>query len=154
MEPNLLKPSLQENASALYIYNINNFFYVAFFGGIIPTMVLMRENAIELKISKKTILLMLLTGIGVLVFEAVAVALQISEILTFDRRTLRWILRGITIIYFLIYYWIQKPTYQQCMMFGGKEIPLFKPAVKWVLVGMVIETFLIMVVGVIGEILL
>ena len=94
MEENLFKPTIQEGQfEATKSYDINKLFYVAFFGGILATIIVSTRNAKWLKITKQTINLLIGIGIGLLlvkVFLSVAVLLfyLTEKVLNISKRIL------------------------------------------------------------------
>lgn len=153
MDPSLYEPSLQEETVyTMRPYNIHRLFYVAFFAGIIPTMVLCRESALELKLPKKTIHWMLALGVVFLLGRAALVGAVSIGALTLARTTTKWIARGLNLLYYLVYYLFMRQAYTQCMMFGGEDKPMLKTALIWYVAGIVLELILYTAAGLLGAV--
>lgn len=140
MEQEIFQPSLQENVNyRTQSFDIGKIFYVAFFGGVIPTVVLGTKNAKWLGIDKKWIYLMIGLGAAILTVKAIVTGMIVEGYLDFDRRMLRWIFKGASILLYLGYYGMMKQKFQQHTILGGTTKPILKEAVIWILIGIVIE---------------
>lgn len=144
MSSELFQPSLKnQNFEDIETYDIHKLFYVAFFGGIIPTSVLCSKNAKGLKLNRKIISFMVVLSILILLAKVIFVGLMTSHYITVNTRYSRWIFRVINVIFYLIYYRFMKPGFNMHIFDGGETKPLLKDAIKWILIGIVIEFVLL-----------
>ena len=151
MEENLFKPSIQEGQfEATKSYDINKLFYVAFFGGILATIIVSTRNAKWLKITKQTINLLIGIGIGLLlvkVFLSVAVSNNLILFSTPENlRYLRWGFRILALLLYFGYFQVMKQKYQKHHMLGGQDEPLLKDAVIIIIIASIIE-FVLLLIG-------
>ena len=144
MTDELFKPSLEnEEPIKIETYDIGKLFYVAFFGGIIPTVVLGTINAKGLRISKNITNILATIGILILLAKVVIVGLVVSGSMTLDNRSLRWIFRIVAVALYLVYFRIMKPKFEQHMFLGGEVKPLLKHAIIWMVIGVMVELILL-----------
>ena len=154
MDENLFKPTIQEGQfEATKSYDINKLFYVAFFGGILETIIVSTRNAKWLKISKQTINLLIGVGIGswiVKVFLSVAVLNNLILFSTSENlRYLRWGFRILALLLYFLYFQVIKQKYQKHLMLGGQDEPLLKDAVIIIIIASIVEFVLLLIVKVI-----
>lgn len=147
MSENIYQPSLKsEDYNETASYDIAKLFYVAFFGGVIPTVVLGTKNARGLKLDK--IITGLMIGIGVVILAAKIVLVSLMNVRYFaaDSRYIRWIYRGVCVLLYLGYYWAMKQRFKQHLVTVGTTKPLLKDAIIWIIVGSVAE-FILLIAG-------
>lgn len=150
MNEELFKSSLdKENSRITRSYNITKLFYIAFFGGIVPTVVLGTINARWLNIKKSYINLMIALGIAIFIGKFIIIGLIISNHLNLDRRTAQLLFKGLSILVYLIYYNLLKEKYQQHIVIQGSVESILRPAFLWVFIGMIIEISIAFIEGVI-----
>lgn len=148
MREDIFKASLNNDSSSItQIYDINRFFYVAFFGGIIPTIVLGTKNLRWLKINKKLSNLFIAIGIIILLSKVTVACLILGKFLVFNRRYLSRSYKIATVILYLGYYAVMKQKFKQHLFLGGQIKPLLKDSIQWIIIGIIIEAFLILVGG-------
>lgn len=140
MDKDLFQASLNDEAEeGLQSYNISKLFYVAFFGGIIPTLALSTKNAKSLRLDRVFINLMIVLGIGVIIIKAVVVGIYAAGAITINSSIIRNIFRGAALVYYLMYYMKMKPHFYQFVITGGEYKPLLKDALIWIAIGIVVE---------------
>jgi hypothetical protein len=147
MSQDLYRPSLnEENSKCTITYPIDNFFYVAFFGGVIPLVVLGTRNARWLKIDKWIQYVLIGLGIVILLSKIAIVSLVSQKVLVIESRYIKYSYKIASVLLYLLYYDVMKKKFRQHMLFGDEE-PLFIEALVWILVGAVVESILLMVGG-------
>lgn len=145
MNEELFRPSLSdEDNEDIESYNINQLYIVTFLGGVIPTIVLGTKNFQSLKLSKK--LASLLFGAGLIVLFAKIIIYGLASIghINVDSTQLRWGYRIASIILYFTYYMLMRDKYRLHMMVGGHQKPLVNDAIKWIIIGNVIEMVLLL----------
>lgn len=143
----LFKPTLTEdNTISMESYNIKSLFYVAFFGGVIPTIWLGTKNAKLLNIDKKKINLLIATGIIFLSIKMLVIWMSFSGLLIVSRRIITWTYRGLTLILYLGYYLGMKKEYDQHVFFGGKIRSMGKEWILPFVVGIIVEFTLVLII--------
>ncbi|WP_043931135.1 hypothetical protein [Bacillus sp. EB01] len=140
----LFQPSLQDGWSKTKSYDINHFFLVAFFGGPIPMMVLGSRNAKWLNVPKQHIYLLVAIGVVVQIFNLVMFYMYSNDAFAEGNRMPRLSMQILSILLFFLYKFVLNKPYQQHMRTDGEILPLFKPALLWILIGAGIQ-FAIMV---------
>jgi hypothetical protein len=151
MKENIFKPTIQETQfKATKSYNINNLFYVSFFGGILATIIISTRNAKWLKISKQTINLLISIGIAllflkILLSSAVFNNLFISHT-SENLRYLRWGFRILALLLYYAYFQVMKQSYRKHIMLGGQDEPLLKYAIILIIIASIIE-FILLLIG-------
>lgn len=140
MSNDLFEPSLtRENYREIKTYQISRLFYVAFFGGVIPAVVLGSRNAKWLRIDKKMIGLMMLLGVAILFSKAVFAGLAAVNYIQYEAQTIRWVYHIACVLLYLGYYFLMKEKFQRHIMTGGEVQPLLKDAIIWSAAGMLVE---------------
>ncbi|MFZ5988579.1 MAG: hypothetical protein ACOYWZ_15840 [Bacillota bacterium] len=143
MNEELFQPSLSDgNDKETETYDIGKLFYVAFFGGIVPTVVLSSVCARGLKLKSTVINLMITAGVLVLIVNVFIAGLFVAGYITIEKTYLRWIFRIVTVLLYLGFYKIMSPKYKQHIVFGGETKPLLRDAIIWIIAGNIIQFFL------------
>lgn len=136
----LLRPSLKKSEEyKTKSYDITNFFYLSFFGGILPTLILGTQNAKWLRANKTFTYVLLFMGIVVILLKAIVMSLAAKEMLSYDPSTLRWGARIIAVLFGFAYYRLLKPKYKQHQTFYGETITMWKWAIFWIIVSILVE---------------
>lgn len=154
MDQDLLNPSLdEESVQKLESYRLYRMWYVAFFGGVIGTMILATRNALWLKVSINKIKLLIALGILILIGEMTLLAWALDGPLTadsivalnqrIDRQMVKWVHRLIPIGLFSLYYFIMKPKYQEFLITRDDFKPLLGDAIIWCLIGGILELIIV-----------
>lgn len=148
MEENIFKPTIEEGRfEPTKSYNIHNLFYVAFFGGILATIILSARNAKWLKISKESFNLLLVFGIGLFIIEIFISSSVLNNLIVFsgpnDRRYLRWAFRLLALLLYFVYFQMMKQSYRKHSMLGGQNEPLLKDAIIVIIIAVIIEVILV-----------
>lgn len=148
VQEDLLHPSLDNQGwERPETYDIGKLVYVAFFGGLIPTVILSAENARNLKVDKKYIQLMTIAGLLVFLIKVGmtwSLAADGNQALM-SSQEIRWGFRIANLLVFLGFYWLMKGRFQRLVMTGGAQIvPLFKKAVLWSMAGALIESVVLL----------
>lgn len=135
MSEELFQPSLKAGDLQAKSYDIGKLLYVAFFGGVLPTVVLGALNARWLRVEKKLINLMI--GVGVIAFlaEMIMWGVLLKGYVSFQNRSFRWIFRAAALLIYLGFYRILKPKFQQHLLTEGEIKPLLKDAIVWSVIG-------------------
>lgn len=128
-----------DNNDKLRSYNSTNLFYVAFFGGIIPTIALNYQNAKWLRLNKKIVNYMAILGVAVLVLKAMIVSLKLEGYIFLSDREIRWGYKIITVSIYVIYQKIFENRNRLFQIIGEEKEPILRDAVKWWLIGAFIE---------------
>lgn len=145
----LFQPSLNDEWQETKSYDISKLFYVSFFGGIIPTIVLGTKNARWLNISKKYINVLLFFGIGILLAKFVAYSYLYAINLDQEySRELKTIYKLGSILLFGAYYKILKTNYKRHIALFGTTKPILKDSLIWIGIAIVIE-FILLIGGVV-----
>lgn len=148
MADELFQPSLISNEDmSLKTYDISKLFFVAFFGGLIPTVVLGTKNAKWLRLEKKYISIMLAFGGVLLLTKVIATGMLVAHLIQVSTRTLRLIFRVGSILVFLGYNYLMKNKVRQHQVLNGTFEPMLGEAVKWTVIGIIIETGLFALSG-------
>lgn len=151
MNEEVFKSSLNsEDSYGTSSYDISKLFYVAFWGGIVSTIVLGTMNARWLRIDKKVINFLLALGALALIAKIVVYGSLMNWDVAMDslrevggKRELRWGFKAVSIGVFLIYYYAMKQKFQQHLVIEGEIKPLLKDAILWIILGGIIEAIFI-----------
>ena len=135
----LFTPSLKEDDEKISTYDINKFFYVAFFGGVIPLVGLATITAKKFKIEKRTIAFLAAAGILLLLAKYYIVFTIYNHQPIMDDRILSWMYKGASCLLYLAYYKIMKEKFTIHVSYGGEVKPIFSHALAWVFVGALVE---------------
>lgn len=139
----LYQPSLQQGWTETKSYDISRLFLVAFFGGAVPLMIMGGLNAKWLNVPKKSTYPLIAIGILLIIAKFVLFAGLEQGTLTFDDSFLRYGYKIGCVLLFLLYSSLLKKPFQQHMMTVGTTLPMLKPALLWMLLGVIVE-FVIM----------
>lgn len=142
----LYQPSLKEGWKETKSYDINNFFLVAFFGGVIPLLVLGTKNATWLKVSKKVIYSLIALGILLLAMKFTFVYFVTNGTIEMDNRMIRYGYKIGCVLLYLLYRKVLKQPFQQHMITVDQTLPILKPALLWIMVGIIVEIILLSLV--------
>ena len=144
----LFESSLKrDDYSELKTYDISKLFYVAFLGGIIPTIVLGTKNANWLRVDKKKIGFLVILGVIVLFFKVILCSMVVAHYIEMSSRAIRWVYRVACLLFFLGYYFVMKDNLNQHKITSGDFQPILKDAVKWIIIGIASELILLSVGG-------
>lgn len=149
MEENILEPSLDDAQwEQTRSYNISKLFYVAFFGGIIPTIITSAKNAKWLKVDKKIINTVIGLGIVLLLLKVIAISAMLNGFLISMeyKRYLRWGSRLAAVLLYLLSFKVMKEKYRKHIILGGEDEPLLKDAIVYIVIGIIIE-FVLLLLG-------
>ena len=148
MSEDLFQPSLKHGEyEETKSYNISRIFYIAFFGGVIPTVALGTKNAKWLKVDNKIIALMMALG-GLILFSKIIVAgLYTAKVLAVSSSVIKWSYRGATLLLYMGYYFLMRQKFQQHVVLGGKIEPILKDTVIWIIVAIAVEAVLLVLGG-------
>lgn len=148
MTEDLFQPSLkQDNDRELKTYDISKLFYVAFFGGVVPTIALGTQNAKWLRIDKKLITLMIILGHLLLFSKVIVASLLLGEYIEVSTRTIRWIYKVGSLLLYMGYYSLMKNKFKQLIITNGNLQPMLKDAIKWIVIGIIVEVILLSLGG-------
>lgn len=151
MDKDIFKPSLKEDGiRKTDTYDIRKLFYVAFFGGTIPITILGVRNSRWLGVKKGFVTAFYLIGALILVSKIFVVALYMGDALEISSRNIRLGVRVADVLLYAFMYMVMNPKYKMHLMTGGEEQPLFKNALKWIIIGIVAELALLSAGGFIG----
>ncbi|NMC56615.1 MAG: hypothetical protein GYA50_05285 [Eubacteriaceae bacterium] len=151
MSEELFKPTLSEER-ATKTYDISKLYYVAFFGGVIPTVILGAKNARWLGIDKKKIILMIALGAIVLISQIIALKIFIAHPSDMDTRSnikiISIIYQGASLLLSYIYYNLMQKNFKMHIMTGGETEPMLKEAIIWTIISTVIVSLIFIYIGV------
>lgn len=146
MNNELLTPSLDnDEIQKLKSYDISQLFIVAFFGGIIPTVILGYINMKWLKINKKVIVLSIILGVLLLASKVCLVTLYYTEVIDLTQRSVRLISKIGAVVLYGFYYLLMKSKFRLYQLFYNETEPLLKPAIKWIIFGIIVEVIFLSV---------
>jgi hypothetical protein len=149
----LFTASLSEEDEKVEIHDIRRLFYVAFFGGIIPLVGLAAKLARQLKVDRKTIMLLAALGAVILIGKyAIAFTLFDGQPIM-DRRTLSWIYKAGSCLLYLACYKVMKEKFAIHIGLGGEIKPILWDALAWILAGTLAEAGIAMFVSWLASIL-
>jgi hypothetical protein len=135
----LLQPTLSANSKMITkSYEISNLFYVAFFGGIIPLLVLGGRNARWLRVDEKMVKILVGIGIAILVSKFLlvfSIALLGLEV----KGSYKIISKASSVLLFFAFYHVMKAKFQQYQILVGETQPLLKDGIIWSAIGMLVE---------------
>ena len=141
----LYQSSLDKGWQDTKSFDINKLLLVAFFGGIIPLIVLGWRNAKWLQISIKKLYPLIAIGIILLVGAFLLAQAALEGNVPFSTREVRYGYKiGIVLLYLYLKSILNKP-FQQHMVINGETEPLLKTAIIWTLIGGIIETVLLVI---------
>ncbi|RHW32827.1 hypothetical protein D1B31_21000 [Neobacillus notoginsengisoli] len=139
----LFQPSLKDGWSKTKSYDINHFFLVAFIGGPIPMMVLGTRNAKWLHVPKLRIYLLITISVLVQIVNLVMFYMYTNDAFAEGNRMPRFSMQILSILLFFLYKFVLNKPFQQHLLTDGETQPLFKPALLWILIGVVIKLAII-----------
>ncbi len=150
MQEELFKPSLSYDSEKMETktYDIRKILYVAFFGGVIPTVALGTKNSKWLGINKKIVYALICAGVLILATKMVVVSMFYSKFINVDRRVINLGYKGLSLLLYLAYYRCFKLSFNKHTFLGGETTPILKDAIIWILIGIVTEAALLYFVGV------
>ncbi|MDF2606801.1 MAG: hypothetical protein K0S34_996 [Bacillales bacterium] len=144
----LFQPSLEEGWNETKTYDINRLFYVAFFGGTIPTIILGTRNAKWLNIPKNHINLLIFIGVLLTIVDFILIYLYASGFIPQDsKQFIKLGIQFLAIILFFLYRFALIKPFQQHMVTNGEVIPILKPAILWVLFGAICKSIVIIMIA-------
>lgn len=142
----LFQPSLKDGWSKTKSFDINHFFLVAFFGGPIPMMVLGTRNAKWLHVPKLHIYLLITVSVLVQIFNLSMFYMYTNDAFAEGNRMPRYSMQILSVLLFFLYKFMMNKPFQQHLLTDGEIQPLFKPAMLWILIGVVIKLAIIVAV--------
>ena len=141
----LYQSSLDKGWQDSKSFDINKLFLVAFFGGIIPLIVLGRRNANWLHVPTKKLYPLIAISIVLVVSKFLLVHAALEGYVPFGIREIRNGFKISLVLLFLYLKHILSKPFQQHMVTNGETEPLLKTAIIWTLIGGVIETILLFI---------
>ena len=149
MDENLLNPTLKDKQfEEIKSYDIYKLFYIAFFGGLVATIITSAKNAKWLKVDKKIISISIEVGIVLLLFKVIALSAMLNNVLI-EREYLeylRWGSRIATVSLYFVNFKLMQKKYRKHIMLGGEDEPLLKDAIGYIILGSIIE-FVLLFIG-------
>lgn len=139
----LYQPSLEQEWEETKSYDVAKLFYVAFFGGAIPLMVLASMNMKWLNISKKVIYPMFALGSLMIISKFMLFTPIIEGSIELSGSEIRIGYKVACVILFLIYSAILKKPFQQHLLTNRPTLPMLKPALIWIVIGIVVEIIIL-----------
>lgn len=144
----MLKPSLNEMEDANYkSYDISKLFYVSFFGGVIPLIILGTKNAKWLRLKKNNIYILASIGILMILLKVIVVGLLVAKQIIVDPTYLKWGFRLLSVCLFLGYYYSMKGKFEKFILLDQEVQPILKHALGWIAVAIVVEWILLTIGG-------
>lgn len=143
----LYESSLDQGWQETKTYDINKFFLVAFFGGVIPMLVLGIRNAKWLRVSLKWIYPLIAFGIVLLLAKYLLYVPSIEGDAFIDNRMVRYGYKAGSIILFLLFKLLLNKAFNQHLVTHGETEPLLKDAIIWIIIGGIIEVIIGMVIS-------
>lgn len=150
MSKDIFQASLQDGeAGSTKSYDIRKFFYVAFFGGIIATLILALKNAKWLKAGDKVLKIIFIAGCAALLIKVVISGNALNWIASIESlspagiKQAKWVLRGVSVGFYLFIYYLLKDKFHQHMVTIGDTEPLLKDSIFLIAIGGIIETIII-----------
>lgn len=142
----LYQHSLKEGWKETKSYEIKNLFLVAFFGGVIPLLILGTKNATWLKVSRKVIFSLIGLGILLISMKFMFIYFTTQGISQIDNSTIRYGYKIGCVLLYLLYLKVMKKPFQQHMVTVEHTLSILKPAIVWMIVGMIVELILLSLV--------
>lgn len=140
MENDLFKPSLTEEHEAPELsYKIDNFYYVAFFGGAVSALLLAAINAKHLALKKNRIWLIVLAGITVLGIKGLLIYLSVSKVIALNTRSIKLIYRALSLLLALGYIKLMRKEYNWSLHFHGQTKSIWLDFFKSLIVAIPVE---------------
>ncbi len=147
MSNEFIMPTLEKDEfEKLKSYDISQIFIVAFFGGIIPTVILGCINMKWLKIRKVIIVISAIIGALLLAAKMCLITLYFSGEIELAQRSIRLISKIGAVVLYCFYYFLMKSRFALYQTFYKGTEPLLKPAIKWIILGIIVE-FVLMYIG-------
>ena len=144
MQEDLYTPSLVGGeVKKTKSYDINNLFFIAFFGGIIAVSMLGMRNAKWLQLEEKYIRVLTAVSVSLLLFELVIVYAVTHQLIGAEGVSLRFISRVFGMVCFVCFYLFLKRPFKEHLILHGEVEPLLKQGVIWVLLAAVVEVALL-----------
>ncbi|BBK76129.1 MULTISPECIES: hypothetical protein [Clostridium] len=148
MSDELFQPSLKnQNYEGLKSYNITKLFYVAFIGGIIPTIALGSKNAKWLGIDKKYINFMMILGGIILFIKFTVCGLVVANYLDVSSRKIRYIYKIASVFIYIGYSFLMRDKFNLYNIMDHSYQPMLKDAIKWIIIAIIVEGILALIVG-------
>ncbi|WP_070119685.1 hypothetical protein [Bacillus marinisedimentorum] len=139
----LYEASLDEGWQETRTYDINRLFLVAFFGGVIPMVALGTRNAKWLGAQKNAVYALVAAGAVMLTAKIVLVAMVSAETGPIDKDMIKYGYKIGSVLLFLGYKFLLNKPFQQHLVTGSKVEPLLGSALKWIVIGVIVEAALI-----------
>jgi glucan phosphoethanolaminetransferase (alkaline phosphatase superfamily) len=140
----LFQPTLEEGYEPTKSFNFRYIYILAFFGGIIPVIVICGKNAKWLKISKGKIYALAALSVAVLIAKLVLIAMFFSGTLPIADNVIRNLYRIACIGMVGLYFLAMKEPYSRHRLAGLPFAPLKAYAIGCLIAGIVVEAALTM----------
>ena len=128
-------------------YNIYQFFFIAFIGGVIPLMVMGTKNANWFNIPRKYSYSLIVIGTFLLVSKFWMFSLVFQGTLLIKAQVVRYLYKFACLLFYYLYLVILTKPYKEHLSNNGELTPIVKPALLWIVVGAVVELGLLRVVA-------
>lgn len=128
-------------------YNIYQFFFIAFIGGVIPLMVMGTRNANWFNIPKKYSYSLIVIGIFLLMSKFWMFSLVFQGTLLIKAQVVRYLYKFACLLFYYLYLVMLTKPYKEHLSNNGELTPIVKPAILWIVVGAVVEFGLLRVVA-------
>ncbi|WP_147535207.1 hypothetical protein [Bacillus marasmi] len=120
-------------------YNIYQFFFIGFIGGVIPMMVMGTQNANWFKIPKKYSYSLIALGLILLTAKFWAFGLVFQGTLLIKAQVIRYLYKFACLLFYYLYLVLLTKPYKEHLSHNGELTPILKPAIIWVMVGAIVE---------------
>lgn len=138
--------SIDQSVRDTKTYNIYQFFFIAFFGGVIPMMVLGTKNANWFKVPRLHSFSLIVIGIFLLASKFWAFSLIFQGTLIMKAQVIRYVYKFACLLFYYLYLVILTKPYKEHISNNGDITSMVKPAILWVIVGAVVEYGLLRIV--------
>lgn len=143
MTEDLFKPSLSETEQQdISTYEIDRFYLVGFFGGLIPLVWMAGKNAARLGVEKKTLRMLCIIGILGFSLKYVAIFMMTAKVIAIKSSIIKLAYRVFSLGLAALYIRQMKAPYNEYTSFGGSTKKILGDFIEVLLLAMVIEAIL------------
>ena len=142
LEKELFQPSLKEDWQTTESYDIRKLFYISFFGGVIPTLILGTRNAKWLKINSKIIYLLIFSGIIIYLGKILVLSyLTLTNLYDDHGRLTKTIYKVGSVLLYIGYYFAMKQKFNEHLFYNRNIKPILRVSLLLIFIGIIADIF-------------
>lgn len=139
----MYQPTLEQGWKETKSFDIHKLVFVGFFGGAIPLIIMGSMNAIWLKLETKKIIAIAAFGLAVVAAKyLILIYMMMQDSLAPNSSSLKMGYRVSCVLLYGLYYFTLRKEFNSHRYLNKEMVPILGTAIRWSIVGIVIEAII------------